>query len=313
MVASLATRTRDPETDRPGGAGLVVGLTLVAALVVALLTRGGSIVGIAVLFLLFVPLEKLFALRPQKVVRRGFWTDLTHLLANNLLVAGATIACVAVAAIPLFWIRQFDLQGMLPDTAAFALALPIVFFGAYWGHRLSHTVPLLWRFHAVHHSIEQMDWLASGRLHPLDSGFTQACALLPLFLLGYSGGAFAGVTVAFALLALFIHANVRLRFPGLRWVINTPEWHHWHHASDPEARDKNFGLPVFDVLFGTAYLPKGKRPTGFGIDDPVPDDSYLRHLAYPFTKAARVGAVQSGSSYPSGTPIVAASGPSSST
>jgi sterol desaturase/sphingolipid hydroxylase (fatty acid hydroxylase superfamily) len=300
----------------PNRAGLVVGLIFVAALVVALLTRGNAVVGIAVLFLLFVPIEKLFALRPQKVFRRGFVTDLTHLLANNLLVAGATIAFIAVAAIPLFWVRRIDLQGMLPASVAIAIAVPIVFLGNYWGHRLTHTVPFLWRFHAVHHSIAEMDWVASGRLHPLDSGFTQACTVLPLFLLGYTGGAFAGVTVAFTLLALFIHANTRLRFPGLRWVINTPEWHHWHHASDPEARDKNFGLPVIDKLFGTAYMPKGKHPTGFGIDDPVPVDNYLRHLAYPFTRAARgqVGqtseTVQSSNSYPSGTPIVAAAGPS---
>ncbi len=100
----------------PNRAGLLVGLTFVAALVVALLTRGNGIAGIVVLFLVFVPIEKLFALQPQRVFREGFWTDLTHLLANNLLAVG----------------------------------VPIVFFGGYWGHRLSHTVPFLWRFHAVH-------------------------------------------------------------------------------------------------------------------------------------------------------------------
>jgi sterol desaturase/sphingolipid hydroxylase (fatty acid hydroxylase superfamily) len=148
-------------------------------------------------------------------------------------------------------------------------------------------VPFLWRFHSVHHSIERMDWVASARLHPIDQAFTQACAIAPLVVLGFGGGAFAGIAVVFTLLALFQHANVRLRFPGLRWVINTPEWHHWHHAVDPEARDKNFGLPVIDRLFGTAYLPKGRRPSGFGVSDPVPDEGWWRHLAYPFTRAAR--------------------------
>jgi sterol desaturase/sphingolipid hydroxylase (fatty acid hydroxylase superfamily) len=79
-------------------------------------------------------------------------------------------------------------------------------------------VPFLWRFHAVHHSIEEMDWVASGRLHPLDQAFTQAFTVLPLFLLGYDAGVFAGVAVFVTLLALFQHANVRLRFPVLRWV-----------------------------------------------------------------------------------------------
>jgi sterol desaturase/sphingolipid hydroxylase (fatty acid hydroxylase superfamily) len=98
---------------------------------------------------------------------------------------------------------------------------------------------------------------------------------------------FGGVAVAITLLALFQHANVRLRFPAVRWVINTPEWHHWHHAIDDAARDKNFGLPVVDRIFGTAYLPKGARPEGFGTRSPVPADGYLRHLAYPFSAVAR--------------------------
>src|SRR5207253_71733 len=124
------------------------------------------------------------------------------------------------------------------------------------------------------------------RLHPLDQAFTQAFTIFPLFVLGYGAGVFGGVAVFITLLALFQHANVRLRFPGLRWVINTPEWHHWHHAIDVEARDKNFGLPIVDAIFGTAYLPKDRRPAGFGTRAPVPADGYLRHLAYPFTRAA---------------------------
>jgi sterol desaturase/sphingolipid hydroxylase (fatty acid hydroxylase superfamily) len=268
-------------------AGLVTGLTFAAALVFAFAVRGGAAIGIALLFLVFVPLEKLCALRPQRVFRKGLLTDLTHLLVNNTLVAGATIAILVVAAIPFFWVRRYDVEGSLPTEAAIALAVVLVTVGNYWGHRLTHQVPFLWRFHSVHHSIEQMDWVAAGRLHPLDSGFTQAFTVLPLFLLGYDGGVFAGVTVFITLLAIFQHANVRLRFPVVRWVVNTPEWHHWHHAIDDEAVNKNFGLPAVDKLFGTAYLPKQRRPTGFGTHDPVPQDGYLRHLAYPFTASAR--------------------------
>jgi sterol desaturase/sphingolipid hydroxylase (fatty acid hydroxylase superfamily) len=95
------------------------------------------------------------------------------------------------------------------------------------------------------------------------------------------------VTTIITLLALFQHANVRLQFPVIRWIIPTPEWHHWHHASDLEAHDTNFGLPIVDKLFGTSYLPKDRRPTGFGIDDPVPQDGYLSHLAYPLRRQSR--------------------------
>lgn len=277
------------QQDRPTRSGLVTGLTFVAALVVALVVRGNAVIGIAALFLLFVPLEKLFALRPQRAFRRGLLTDLTHLLANSLFSTALGIALVVAALIPVFWVRNVNILGYLPTAVAVPLAVALVVVGNYWGHRLTHTVPFLWRFHAVHHSIELMDWVAAGRLHPLDQAFTQAFTVMPLVILGYSGGTFAGVTVFVTLLAIFQHGNVRLHFPGLRWVINTPEWHHWHHALDPEARDKNFGLPLVDRVFGTAYLPEDRRPSGFGIPDPVPQAGYLQHLAYPFTPAARTG------------------------
>ncbi|MDQ6852156.1 MAG: sterol desaturase family protein [Actinomycetota bacterium] len=278
------------DSDRPTTVGVVTGLTFLAALVLALVVRGNAAVGIAVLFLLFVPLEKLFVLRPQRVFRRGLLTDLTHLLVNNLFVTAGAIVLVVVASIPFLWIRSFGLASSLPMAVAIPLAAAIALVGNYWGHRLTHRVPFLWRFHSVHHSIELMDWVAAGRLHPLDSAFTQAFTVLPLVMLAYEPGVFAGVTVFVTLLAIFQHANVRLRFPVLRWVINTPEWHHWHHAIDDEARDKNFGLPLIDKVFGTAYLPKEKRPVGFGIHDPVPQVGYLKHLAYPFTKPARAPA-----------------------
>jgi sterol desaturase/sphingolipid hydroxylase (fatty acid hydroxylase superfamily) len=262
-------------------------LTFAAAVVFALVLRGGAAIGIALLFVVFVPLEKLFAFRKQRVFRTGLLTDLTHILVNGAVTAVAVVALVVVAAIPVFWIRRFDLVGALPTEVAVGLAVALVAVGNYWGHRLTHQVPFLWRFHSVHHSIEQMDWVASGRLHPFDQAFTQAFTVFPLFLLGYGAGVFGGVAVFITLLALFQHANVRLRFPGLRWVINTPEWHHWHHAIDDDARDKNFGLPVVDKIFGTAYLPKDRRPVGFGTRSPVPADGYLRHLAYPFTRAAK--------------------------
>jgi sterol desaturase/sphingolipid hydroxylase (fatty acid hydroxylase superfamily) len=268
----------------------LTGITFAAALFFAFLVRGTAVVGLALLFVVFVPLEKLFSLRKQKTFRRDLLTDLTHLLVNGVLTAVAVLVLVLAAAIPFLWVRRMDLVGGLPAWAAITIAAATVAVASYWGHRLSHRVPFLWRFHSVHHSIEQMDWVASGRLHPLDQAFTQAFTVFPLVLLGYGAGVFGGVTVVVTLLALFQHANVRLRFPGLRWVVNTPEWHHWHHALDDAARDKNFGLPVVDKIFGTAYLPRGERPEGFGTRAPVPSAGYLSHLAYPFSSAAKAAA-----------------------
>ena len=259
------------------------GLTLVGGIVVALVFRGGApIMGFAVLFLVFVPLEQLFSLRPQRVFRRHYLTDLTHFFVNNVFVTVGATVLVVIAALPLLWVRVLDVEALLPRAVSIPLAIAFVSVGNYWGHRLMHTVPFLWRFHSVHHSIERMDWLAAARLHPFDSAFAQAFTILPLFVLGYDGRLFAGAAVFVTVLAILQHANVRFRLAGVRWVVNTPEWHHWHHAIDADAHDKNFGLPVVDKLFGTAYLPKDRRPTGFGVHDAVPQDGYLRQLAYPF-------------------------------
>ena len=258
---------------------------LAAALVLTVLTRPQVLVGVALLGLVLVPLERAVPLKRQRVLRPGLVTDLTHLLLNTVPVAVATVALVVAAALPLVPLRLLDIEAALPGPVSATLAAVVVLLGSYWGHRLTHQVPFLWRFHAVHHSIEHMDWLAAARLHPLDAGFTQACFALPLFALGYDAGLFAGVAAVVTALAIFQHANVRLRFPILRWVLPTPEWHHWHHATDAEAHDHNFGLPVVDRLFGTAYLPRGHRPTGFGIPDPVPRDSYLAQLRYSFARS----------------------------
>lgn len=267
------------------GDRLVIGATFVVALAVALAVRGLDVLGLAALAVVFVPLEKLFALHRQRVFRRALFTDLTHILTNTMLAAAITIVLVVTAALPLLWMRALDVEAGLPESVSIAFAVVVALVGQYWGHRLTHEVPFLWRFHAVHHSIEHMDWIASGRLHPVDAAFTQTVVVLPLFLLGYDAGLFAGITASVTLLAVFQHANVRLRFPVVRWIVNTPEWHHWHHALDARAHDKNFGLPVVDWIFGTAFLPRGERPLGFGIPDPVPAEGYLRHVAYPFTRA----------------------------
>jgi sterol desaturase/sphingolipid hydroxylase (fatty acid hydroxylase superfamily) len=84
--------------------------------------------------------------------------------------------------------------------------------------------------------------------------------------------------------ATFIHANVRFTFGPLRYLVATPQFHHWHHAADPEAVDKNFAvhLPILDVMFGTAHMPE-RWPTAYGISGGArPPAGYLRQLWWPF-------------------------------
>ena len=137
--------------------------------------------------------------------------------------------------------------------------------------------------HAIHHSCERLDWLASARLHLGDIVVTRAVTFIPLFLLGFANGAIFAYLVFVSFHAIFIHANVNFRFGWLDWVIATPRFHHWHHGAAPEAVDKNFAvhLPVLDLVFGTLLLPKGRWPESYGIaGNPVPEN-YFTHAVYP--------------------------------
>ena len=261
-----------------------------------------ALFGLLVAIVVFVPIERLFALRrEQKILRPGWRSDLFHFLVTGRLV---DVGLIAVIAIPFIVLRVV----LVPFTAPVVTAQPgwlqllegIVLgtVGAYVGHRLTHTVPALWRFHRVHHSIEHMDWLAAPRLHPIDSIFTRSVAVLPLVALGFTRETFGAYLVFATFLAIFVHSNVRLRFGPARWIIGTPEWHHWHHAADAEALNKNFSaeLPFLDVLFRTAYQPKGVRPSAFGLaehEPPVPA-GWWSQMRAPFN----LGRTRSAAGYP---------------
>jgi lathosterol oxidase len=130
-----------------------------------------------------------------------------------------------------------------------------------------------------------MDWLAGSRLHLVDVVVTRATSFVPLFLAGIGGPALVAYLVFVSFQAVFLHANLRFRFGALRWLLATPEFHHWHHAREPV--DKNFAvhLPCIDRIFGTAWLPGG-FPTTYGLAGETVPEGWLRQLRWPFRSAA---------------------------
>ena len=253
-----------------------------------------AVLTFVVLVLVFRPLEMAFPAKPgQRFFRRGFLTDLCFFLGRHLFWGGIV-----------FWLllhMRSQVDSLVPPVFREAVAHQPWWLQAmeavllsdllmYWGHRLQHRVPLLWRFHAVHHSSEHMDWLAGHREHPLDSIYTMTLINLPPMVLGFPLETIATFLLLRGVWAAYIHSNVRLPIGPLRWFIGAPELHHWHHA-----RDRDFGnycnlSPLMDILFGTYYCPD-HEPERFGVNEPTPT-TYWGYMVHAFLPRGRRGSAE---------------------
>jgi uncharacterized protein (TIGR03382 family) len=242
---------------------------------------------------LFVPLERAFALRrEQGPFRKGWLTDASYFFMSHALVqlmsllvlVPATWAGQALAVAPVQAVVQ-----ALPLVVQFALIVLLADLAQYAVHRAFHAVPLLWRFHRVHHSVEQMDWLAGSRLHLVDVIVTRGLVLLPIVMLGFDPIATYAYLGFVSLHAVFIHANFAPKTAWLERWIAMPRYHHWHHAIEPEATDKNFAvhLPMIDRWFGTYYMPHQQWPSGYGVSGLHLPDGYVRQFVSAFVPTKR--------------------------
>ena len=246
------------------------------------------VIAFLVLWLLFGILEWLYPLKKeQKRFRQGWLTDVAHFFFNYILVNIGTYLVVVVFYIFFSGVVSPALQLAVrsqPALLQFAEAFFIAQLAFYVVHRLGHTVPWLWRFHAIHHSSAQLDWLASARLHPLETIIGNIAMGVPLFLLGFTRETFGLYLVFSEILPILNHSNTKLQFPILDRIIATPNFHHWHHSNDLAARDKNFsGFPIIDLLFGTYYMPTNQMPETYGVDELIPQ-TYWQQLLYPFQR-----------------------------
>jgi len=243
--------------------------------------------------IVITPLEKWAPAYQQPLIKRsGFILDLWYWFATPLLsrtISGlvlAVIIWVIVLALGLD-LRSINLLegfgpiAQLPHWMQIAGILVVADFCDYWTHRWMHLGPL-WRVHAIHHSPEEMSWLSSSRVHPLNDLITRAFQLFPIAALGFSLQAVLAVVPLVSFYVMFLHANVRWNFGPLRWLIVSPAYHRWHHTSDLEGIDKNFSgiFPIWDLLFGTAYFPK-HLPQHYGLNGEKIPETFMDHLLYP--------------------------------
>jgi sterol desaturase/sphingolipid hydroxylase (fatty acid hydroxylase superfamily) len=238
--------------------------------------------------LIFVFIEKLFALRREQPIFRPEWqTDLCYFLLNHLLVGFFFLATNKLVHAGLDWAVDARVQTWiraLPGAVELLLLILIADFVQYWIHRAYHQVPLLWRFHAVHHSIEHMDWLAGSRMHMVEVVITRTLVLAPIVVLGFDKAVIDVYIVLVGFQAVLNHANVSVPLGPLARVIVTPNFHHWHHAQDREALDRNYAahFTFLDTLFGTAVKSDAAWPQRYGVKDDYVPKGVAAQLLFPF-------------------------------
>jgi sterol desaturase/sphingolipid hydroxylase (fatty acid hydroxylase superfamily) len=262
-----------------------------------------SITGLAfALLAMAAVLGTLERLRPaiagRKLLRAGWRTDVAYWFFTPLVtrwitrvaVIAAVVLLAARAGVPL---DRAHIQAFASGSGRALAGQPlwlqvveVLLLGdliGYASHRLFHG-RRLWRFHAVHHSSREVDWLSSTRLHPVNDVGMRLAQVVPFVLLGFNPLVVAGYAPFLTFHALLLHANVPWTFGRLRYVISSPAFHRWHHTTQAEGLDKNFAglFPFIDMAFGTFYMPGGRQPERFGVlGDPVPE-TLMAQLVYPF-------------------------------
>lgn len=230
----------------------------------------------------------------QKILRKGFFTDVIYYVAMPSITGTVQALMAALMLALVFWgdrnsIKHYWENGgwiaaHLPLWLQIGLLLIISDIIMYWWHRYFHSSKA-WKYHAIHHSPTEIDWLSAGRFHPVNSFISFSLTGALMVLLGFSPECFAALIPFNIIMNGIVHANLSWTFGSFKYVLASPVFHRWHHTKAAEGLNKNFAptFPILDVIFGTFYMPKGKLPHTFGTDDPVPEN-IIGQFTYPFEK-----------------------------
>ncbi len=221
--------------------------------------------------IVFVPIERMLHVRNQSPLRPEWRTDLAYYFFGHILVQFILIAVTASTTTMDALIASDSVKAAIqswPIWLQFILAVFVADVFQAGLHRIYHNVPFLWRFHAVHHSSRHMDWLAGSRIHLIEILLTRTAVLTPLVVLGFSAPAINGYVILVGVQAVLAHANLRINFGWLEYVLVTPRYHHWHHARHADYMDVNYAihLPLVDMLMGTFKRPPANTwPDEYGV------------------------------------------------
>jgi sterol desaturase/sphingolipid hydroxylase (fatty acid hydroxylase superfamily) len=248
------------------------------------------ILDLFMMVLLFVPIEMAFPKRKDQTRFHEEWrTDLVYFIISHLFIQLFGVITKKPATLFFGWMGLEGLQAWvqsLPFVLELFLAFLLTDIFQYWAHRIFHSHTYLWRFHSVHHSTKAMDWLAGSRTHFIDIFFTRSMSFIPLYVMGFSATTFNTYVIIIAIHAVLIHANTNINFGFLKYIITTPQYHHWHHCEDPKYYGKNFAVvfPFIDKIFGTYYLPGDVWPENTGLHESSYPKGFIPQLFYPFKK-----------------------------
>lgn len=249
------------------------------------------VLDLLILAVIFVPIEMAFPRNEKQARFHDEWrTDLVYFAISHLFVQFFGVITQAPAKVLFGWMGLAPLHAWvqsLPFVVEFVLALFVTDLFQYAAHRLFHSHVYLWRFHSVHHSTQAMDWLAGSRTHFVDIFVTRSISFIPLYVCGFSELAFNAYILFVSIHAVLIHANTSINFGWLKYLLVTPQYHHWHHCEDPAHYGKNFAIhfPLIDRVFGTYYLPGNVWPEATGVREGSYPKGYVKQLVYPFTKS----------------------------
>ena len=180
-----------------------------------------------------------------------------------------------------YWIHQ------APIWVQVIVMVLIADFLQYWFHVACHNNSLLWKFHSVHHSSERLYWLNTGKFHPLEKAAQFLFDAFPFIILGVDERVLALYFVFYAVNGFFQHSNISMKFGILNYLISTAELHRWHHSEIKTESNSNYGnnTIVWDLLFGSRYLPVKKHVGKLGLDNPCYPKKFIAQLRAPFKQS----------------------------
>ena len=236
-------------------------------------------------------LEFKFPARPEWLPSgREFGTDAIFMVSVQIILPKLLTLFIAVKLVDYLGSHGFTLTGLWPSewplAAQVILMMTSAEFLRYWMHRVFHEWTPAWQLHAVHHSPHKLYWLSVARFHPLEKSIQFLADSLPFIFLGVSAEVLAMYLVFYAINGFFQHCNIDVKLGWLNYIISGPELHRWHHSIKIEESNNNYGnnLIVWDLAFGTFFLPRDRRVGTLGLFNRNYPVSFTEQMKTPFIR-----------------------------